>query len=73
MEDFYGMLIGLILILGLVVVGQLVKSLEHKEETIEQLRTEVCDKEAEIEQLRKENRMLRTDLQLARAGFPDKL
>lgn len=73
MEDFYGMLIGLILILGLTVVGQLVKSLEHKEETIEQLRTEVCDKEVEIEQLRKENRMLRTDLQLAREGFPDKL
>lgn len=73
MEDFYGILIGLILILGLTVVGQLVESLEHKEETIEQLRTEVCDKEAEIEQLRKENRMLRTDLQLAREGFPDKL
>lgn len=73
MEDFYGMLIGLILILGLVVVGQLVKSLEHKEETIEQLRTEVCDKEAEIEQLKKENRTLRTDLLLAREGFPDKL
>lgn len=73
MEDFYGMLIGLILILGLTIVGQLVKSLEHKEETIEQLRTEVCDKEAELEQLRKENHMLRTDLQLAREGFPDKL
>ena len=54
MEDFYGMLIGLILILGLIVVGQLVKSLEHKEETIEQLRTEVCTKEAEIEQLKKD-------------------
>jgi cell division protein FtsB len=73
MEDFYGMLIGLILILGLTVVGQLVKSLEHKEETIEQLRTEVCTKEAEIEQLKKENRMLRTDLLLAREGFPAKL
>lgn len=73
MEDFYGMLIGLILILGLTVVGQLVKSLEHKEETIEQLRTEVCTKETEIEQLKKENRMLRTDLLLAREGFPDKL
>lgn len=73
MEDFYGMLIGLILILGLTVVGQLVKSLEHKEETIEQLRTEVCDKEAELEQLKKENRILRTDLRLAREGFPDKL
>lgn len=73
MEDFYGMLIGLILILGLTVVGQLVKSLEHKEETIEQLRTEVCDKEAELEQLKKENRILRTDLQLARERFPDKL
>lgn len=73
MEDFYGMLIGLILILGLIVVGQLVKSLEHKEETIEQLRTEVCTKEAEIEQLKKENRTLRTDLQLAREGFPDRL
>ena len=73
MEDFYGMLIGLILVLGLTVVSQLVKSLEHKEETIEQLRTEVCDKEAEIEQLKKENRMLRTDLQLAHEGFPDKL
>ena len=73
MEEFYGMLIGLILMLGLIVVGQLVKSLEHKEEMIEQLRTEVCTKEAEIEQLRKENRILRTDLQLAHEGFPDKL
>ena len=59
MEDFYGMLIGLILILGLTVVGQLVKRLKHKEET--------------IEQLKKENRTLRTDLLLAREGFPDKL
>lgn len=73
MEDFYGMIIGLILILSLVVVAQLVKSLEHKEETIEQLRTELCTKEAEIEQLKKENRILRIDLQLAREGFPDKL
>jgi cell division protein FtsB len=73
MEDFYGMLIGLILILSLVVVGQLVKSLEHQEETIEHLRTEVCTKEAEIKQLKKENRMLRTDLQLAHEGFPAKL
>jgi cell division protein FtsB len=73
MEDLYGMLIGLILILGLTVVGQLVKSLEHKEEAIEYLQTEVCTKEAEIEQLKKENRMLRTDLLLAREGFPDKL
>ena len=73
MEDFYSMLIGLILILGLAIIGQLVQSLEHKEEAIEYLQTEVCTKETEIEQLKKENRMLRTDLQLAREGFPDKL
>lgn len=73
MEDFYSMLIGLILILGLAIIGQLVQSLEHKEEAIEYLQTEVCTKEAEIEQLKKENRILRTDLQLAREGFPDKL
>lgn len=73
MEDFYSMLIGLILILGFAIIGQLVQSLEHKEEAIEYLQTEVCTKEAEIEQLKKENRMLRTDLQLAREGFPDKL
>lgn len=73
MEDFYGMLIGLILILGLTIIAQLINSLEHKEETIEQLRIELCTKEAEIEQLRKENRILRTDLLLAREGFPDKL
>lgn len=73
MEDFYGMLIGLTLILGLTIIAQLINSLEHKEETIEQLRIELCTKEAEIEQLRKENRILRTDLLLAREGFADKL
>ena len=73
MEDFYVILMGLLLILTLFTVSSLTSKLEKKEKVIEQLRTEVCDKEAEIEQLKKENRMLRTDLQFARAGFPDKL
>ena len=73
MEDLYVILIGLLLILALFTVASLASKLDIKEEAIKQLQTEVCNKEAEIEELKKENRMLRTDLQLAREGFPDKL
>jgi cell division protein FtsB len=73
MEDLYVILIGLLLILALFTVASLASKLDNKEEAIKQLQTEVCNKEAEIEELKKENRMLRTDLQLAREGFPDKL
>lgn len=73
MEDLYVILIGLLLLLALFTVASLASKLDNKEEAIKQLRTEVCNKEAEIEQLEKENRILRTDLQLAREGFPDKL
>lgn len=73
MEDFYVILMELLLIITLFTVSSLTSKLEKKEKVIEQLRTEVCTKEAEIEQLKKENRLLRTDLQLAREGFPDKL
>lgn len=73
MEDLYVILMGLLLILTLFAVSSLTSKLEKKEEVIKQLRTEVCNKEAEIEQLKKENRILRTDLRLAREGFPDKL
>jgi cell division protein FtsB len=73
MEDLYVILMGLLLILTLFTVSNLTSKLEKKEKVTEQLRTEVCTKEAEIEQLKKENRMLRTDLRLAREGFPDKL
>lgn len=73
MEDLYVILMGLLLILTLFTVSNLTSKLENKEEVIEQLRTEVCNKETEIERLKKENRMLRTDLLLAREGFPDKL
>ena len=72
MEDFYVILMGLLLIITLFTVASLTSKLENKEKAIKQLRTEVCDKEAEIEHLKKENRILRTDLQLAREGFPDK-
>lgn len=73
MEDLYVILIGLLLILALFTVASLASKLDIKEEAIKQLQTEVCNKEAEIEELKKENRTLRTDLQLAREGFPDKL
>lgn len=72
MEDLYVILMGLLLIVTLFTVASLTSKLENKEKAIKQLRTEVCDKEAEIECLKKENRILRTDLQLAREGFPDK-
>ena len=73
MEDLYVILMGLLLILTLFTVSNLTSKLQKKEKAIEQLRTEVCNKEVEIEQLKKENRILRTDLRLAREGFPDKL
>ena len=73
MEDLYVILMGLLLIITLFTVSSLTSKLENKEEVIKQLRTEMCDKEAEIECLKKENRILRTDLQLAREGFCDKL
>lgn len=71
MEDLNVILMGLLLIVTLFAVSSLTSKLDNKERELHITRAELEHKEAEIEQLKKENRMLRTDLQIARAGFPE--